>query len=895
MVDNSAAKVRLASIKEIIDRRNVSELDSLIYKSSMDLWSCLSSNILYIDDTLKRKLKEIRDQLTATSSGSIQDSFEKMKTSISAALADVATKATDKPALQNDLDKYTNRKNAIIARGTNYADLFSYAEKFKNSPLDDFDIDLSASLPRTTWTNKIDLDSKFVNVGTVNDYFLCDKDWNRLSFVDNPSWWRDYKINIWWQEYTLKRVEIIWVAGSKKLDCSNMEIDPSIPNLPQSINLSIDWEYNSVSWEINVVYNKKFKLKLNDWVPPLNTEALRRVSFENYNKWWVWWTSKIIENCLKTEIDEEQNWWKQKKQRDAIEKVLKRNWWTLYDTLTDSQKSQFLAEILKDTSIIDFSGIFWTPLVYSTFKNWFTSDKRAWNKDISVIKPWKYEAFIHNNLEQKVNEFISSVLDSNLQTKEIKIKWELTKFIDRIEKNKLDDDLNKKVWLGISGTSGKKLYEMEKWPRSPFHARDNNYMRFFSWSSTEVKNQKVNIYTKAWESEPVKYGLKMDISWKNNISVEIKIDWLKEPIRLSSWEPTALVRRILREQKIKYWKVRAHIWYNIYKAMIQLAKEKKFSLQYREKTWTRFIDLDWDNIIVKKIKNLTTENSEDDVLIFNQEKFENTNEFGWLLNNSLERWLLEIWKHFNYAMNQAHRQYRRWVERRLLWMINSRSRMKLPTSFWLSPIKKLLNMRNTTNFDFETSINSKGKIINVVFAKNKFIVDMDWLDKPLESRDLWKILNKRQNKSRIFDWMERDIVEWIYSAMIDSLRQNAKVANTDFWVIDEVTWNMLVLDKDWRFWMVPKEDLDTKTWPGTPMTWTREKKIFGMTIKWSRNRKKFWTLNHGRLDKTSLTWFERGSLEEKELLRNPLLMQRLIRAMNRRMWLFESLRSMIYN
>ena len=47
--------------------------------------------------------------------------------------------------------------------------------------------------------------------------------------------------------------------------------------------------------------------------------------------------------------------------------------------------------------------------------------------------------------------------------------------------NKLDDNLNKRVSSKIRSKKNQKLYEMERGPRSPFHNRDANYMRFFSW------------------------------------------------------------------------------------------------------------------------------------------------------------------------------------------------------------------------------------------------------------------------------------------------------------------------------------------------------------------------------------------------------------------------------
>jgi hypothetical protein len=65
MVDNSAAKSRLNAISEALDRRNMSELDSIVFKRSMDLYSCLSEETLYVDDTIKTKLQEVYSKLHA--------------------------------------------------------------------------------------------------------------------------------------------------------------------------------------------------------------------------------------------------------------------------------------------------------------------------------------------------------------------------------------------------------------------------------------------------------------------------------------------------------------------------------------------------------------------------------------------------------------------------------------------------------------------------------------------------------------------------------------------------------------------------------------------------------------------------------------------------------------
>jgi hypothetical protein len=70
--------------------------------------------------------------------------------------------------------------------------------------------------------------------------------------------------------------------------------------------------------------------------------------------------------------------------------------------------------------------------------------------------------------------------------------------------------------------------------------------------------------------------------------------------------------------------------------------------------------------------------------------------------------------------------------------------MTLPTSFWLSPIKKIFNFRTTTNFDFSTTVQSNGKNITIECVKNKFTLNTDGLKKPISSKTLGKLLRHRQ-------------------------------------------------------------------------------------------------------------------------------------------------------
>lgn len=122
--------------------------------------------------------------------------------------------------------------------------------------------------------------------------------------------------------------------------------------------------------------------------------------------------------------------------------------------------------------------------------------------------------------------------------------------------------------------------------------------------------------------------------------------------------------------------------------------------------------------------------------------------------------------------------------------------MTLPTSFRLSPLKKILNLRTTTNFDFTTNVQSNGKNVSIEFKRNKFTLQMEGLKKPISSRTLGKVLRHREGGIRVFDGMERDICGKIYEELIKKLRENNKVARTNFGVRDESTGRTYILDVD---------------------------------------------------------------------------------------------------
>ena len=739
MADNNVAKSHLTSVETtLIDMRNLDSIIDIVNVTSLKLFDVLWWQNLLVDQAIKDWLQRIRDDLQGWS----PHLWHRVQQKIAALNAErtvinpwwrnatrVAEIGREINNLHNIADDTWNVTTNVQLRHTEYDNLYKAADRFLlDRSLNNLNINITA-LPRT-WTHTIDIEDPFIGGATQKpSYELCDDKWDKLTKV-----WLNYQVVVWWQTYTLWWINF---SGTPvQLNCSNITINPAPTTLPLDIKLSVNASYPVNVWlnTINVTCNKKLNLNLNDWTIRVDSDASRGTAFDDYET--SGWRHAISEQ-LNTKINvrnTDREIWKNVLERKAIESALKYKWGTKYDTLSDKQKRLFYERVCRAWF---FTGIYtwgWAIDVgaarYDKMKAWFVHGSRPRNNDRSVIgSASAYKTYIHSHLDEKCDEYILDTLQNHLQedTRNTALKAELSKFLQEIDQNKLDDN---RVNTEIHRDLNHKRYKMNKWPASLFHPRDVNYMRFLSGSSVSQKNQKVNIYSDINTPDPVEYDMDLSVSWKNNIEVEVRMKWTGEIIKQKSSQPSTLVQKIMRDQRIRDGKVKAHVWFNIYKSMIQMAQEKNISLTYRWMQWKirwsgphteeiRKITLDdrW-NIVIRQINHMTTTNSERDVLVFDQDSFLNSNEFdNGQTNWRLRAWLETLWAHFNMAMNHLHKQYRKWTERRVLKLLPSKNRMWLPTSFWLSPIKKILNAKTTTNFDFNTTVNAWWKNIKIDFVK----------------------------------------------------------------------------------------------------------------------------------------------------------------------------------
>lgn len=376
-------------------------------------------------------------------------------------------------------------------------------------------------------------------------------------------------------------------------------------------------------------------------------------------------------------------------------------------------------------------------------------------------------------------------------------------------------------------------------------------------------------------AEPVKYSMDMEVAGKQQIAVNIKIEGEKE-IPLQAGDIASLARKVLRHYDIKHGKTRAHIVYNILKGMIEMAKKKNISLNYYDDDAkkNRKIVMREKDIVVEEHDETGAIYKKEPVVVFDYGLFEASNAFdsGPQENRKLRVGIDKIMAHFNIAMEKVHEQYRDATERKRLGLRRGSTRMTLPNSFRLSPLKKILNFRTKTKFDFTTSVQTNGKTVSIGFKKNEFTLNVEGLKKPIKSRTLGKLLRHRQGGIRVFDGMERDICGQIYKTLIEDLRKNSKIARTSFGFEDSTTGRTYILDENGKFGYVTKEFMERP----------ENKKLIR---RGAISKRKYGIIKNPPLARQMC---DAETIEE--LYRNPFLMGRLIKTMNNRMGLISSAR-----
>lgn len=889
MTDNTKAKTHLKSAEtKLNDLSNISEINKITAARSLDLFNNLhTGNNLFVDNEVRTDIENVRNRLQTWAL--VNDAVNEITqlNADEAALPAGATSAARRAEIGRDrshLLRVTGGTSAapwiwstnIINRQTEYNTLSTFANYFDTwSNIGNIDLDVT-TIPwaARAWITNItqNLDWLFTPWYSNADYTLCDDQGQPL-----PVSGGNYTIQIGWQTATLSGVNFTTVGGVRYLDLTNLTITPPTVDLSQALNLSINATYSAATlWvsNVNLVCNKKFKLQLrNGPAPvPVNTSTLRQTEIDNYN-------TTLPGNIVQNEIQSQYTNTLPSLQREAVFDALKHLDGARFTQLEDYGKKNGRENEIKEELYQHIYNNFlrtWPISLdianinsYTNFRDWFAHNNRTWNNDPKII--WDaltYQNYLHNNLNTSIQDYIKSWLERifiNNWTNNIRIKTELSDFLTKINQRRNDDEMV--WWQRINQAVEWNIWAddiMNKYRRRilwiPFGRQNVSYMRFYNWASHELKDQTVDIATNTRiidknNAEPVKYDLKTNISGKNNISVTIDFPednkrYKKKSITLKQGEVSTLARKILNCPQIPDFKVRAHIVYNMMTSMIKIAAKKNFSLNYRVPGTTQ------QREIIMNDKNIALYGWDDvwwvrtETTLFDYDSFVNTNTFhGMGDSRSLQTAIDTLMGHFNFAMNQYHEGYRNAVRSRLLKTKVSAN------SFWCSPIKTIMNLKNVRQFDFETKVWD----VDITFVKNKITLKKWNIE--ISGKNLGKLLNYRKNKIRVFDGLERDILSAFYDELIKKLRENTKVNTSNFWVRDPLTQNIYVMDEDGEFGIITPED------PGNILN-GRSNRI----------------ISKDDLDAVDARWWRRmcSPEETKEILMNPLIIGRMIKAINRR-------------
>lgn len=829
-----------------------------------------------------------------TLDGQIQSKTNEMNT----ARNNISTAQTKKDEIEKekkDLETFWNTYRNII--GTTNA---SWTRKRLTDLIDIGTLfEINNLIPRQnygiwepTTTTPIHLNPLFAPrlwTNTIN-YVVC----NSQNGEPITNIWGDFEVTTdWGQTIKLKGIQI----NGNDVEFNNMQVDPMTGiNFPINLRLAIRGRIQDPVTGMNMDHFKNLDITINQ---PSFDKPARQNEVNTYNNSWRW---RVIEQSLNANHDI----LIARLEREAFYRGLEKADGPKFNKLTAEQKEDLYQEVrnmYRTTAGRPRTGVQFTRAANLANMNNFdngtlsfleriTSDKHESNKPEFTKNAIAYRDYIHNNLEEQIKKYFEWRFDevfSKNTDGNTYLKSQLTNYLSDIEHQKVDNDVHQDVLWDIDAVD-----EMENRRRMSVDLNGRTYgigrrdvapSRFLVGSNLDINNQTVNITTNNRPEdlnnpEPVKYDMHMEVSGKQQILVNIKIDKQKE-IKLKAGDRTAMVKTILKCEAIQHGKVRAHVVYNLVKWFIQTCKKKDISLTYRD-PWTgdmMIIKMDGDNIVLEQQDNQANHGGtyrRNTTVLFDHQYFENTNTFDSTRGNENRRLRVGIDKlmgHFNFAMNELHYQYRQASERKWMGLRRWETRMTLPTSFFLSPIKKILNIGKTTNFDFSTTVQSNGKNISVEFVKNKFTFNMDGLKKPISSRTLGKLLRYRVWWVRIFDGMERDISGKIYEEVVKKMRENTKVARTNFWVKDYITGRTYILDSDGQIWYLSAEQAAEDQ---------------NMIRKGRLNGREYGVVNNPPAGRTMC-----DESETREVMKNPFLMGRLIKTMNNRMGIISGTRSLL--
>lgn len=830
-------------LPEHLDATSVNKLTNLISNINLNLANTLDDHTMYVNQETVNSISSLIESLNWVKTLDLNEITNTITTLLTNphVPTDVYTKQWDlRNAIANLIHAYSpGWRDLLDTRIWELGTIISYINYFNhNSTLNNITF---------TWVAS-NIDTSIMTItgaprtAPERHIYLRDSEWKELE--RSPRWSNNYVININWQKIT---IEAEFIGDNLRINrITPDDIDIDIP-------LSITAQYEGVSNNLIIASNKTFNITSNR----LNRKSI----IENYF-WNINLTNHEIQNRLNPILNQNfnTNWDLYEIIRNQIESHIPED-----SILNNTQKEELIRKLIHQQKpqisnrmrdILTHS-ITWT----NNFYDWFSDTNRERNKwESSPRTPATYKKYIANNLDSCILAYITDSLwtpeiitqDLVLQEQSNILNDYNTSFNDTITSR--DHNTIEKLTMKVLKSSDLKMDN--KW-----WVKKSNYMRFFVGSKKTKNNQIVKINsdtpTNHENTKNVKYDMDLNINNNNEMVLTYKIG--NQTNRISWSDPRTLAINVLKDSRIEKGRVRTHMIYNIYKSMIELAIAKWINLSYSKWSTKHEALKHWEDIIIQTSKYNKWTWTCNTQTIFNEAGFlwiNNPNDRE--RNDSLIKWIEELWKFFNESMNQNNRDFYKSTTKRGI-IFKSHTATHLPTS-WLHPFKKLKSKLSwsTLDFDFDTTVNSWGKNYNISYKKWIFSIKHPDIEKPFESKDLWSILNSTYMRQKCFEWSERDIIWATYKKLIESLRKNKQIQKSAFWVKDPKWWGYYTLNNNWVFSYLPNH---------------------GWTSRF------FWTC--GIINNTSLLRKANQNLpiSEDNLYKDVYVMSKFISAMNSRLWI----------
>lgn len=883
MIDNSRAKNHIDStintLNDLTQYRRINELTS---KMSLDLINNLSGwNNLFLDDEVISWITSLYHRLAWW--GWIEQLSRDITNEITE-LRDQETRliwwtpvwwtpawwAT--PAspfehriweIQRQINDLNNITRNTTARTTEYQTLLTEAQRFNLTSNLTTPPDINIARIPIAWPT-IALDP-FRNVATWvpahPNYTLCDDLWSNI-----PHTWNDYKIQIWWIEYTFWNIQFRW----NSLDLSAMTITPRLTKLPQKLNLSIT-ALNPVrigTRTINIAYNKKIQINLTDWSIPLDPDW-RRDAYDSL--------IPPMNDRIQAEYSDH---YRENLENEAIWRILREGWndAEVNEIYNDERRRKILQNRMRSlinryfpVGCITLADLQTGFRIHTTTRNdvpaQYLVNQRAFSDYVRHCIPDNLREYTSDRIYQQINNTIRTEL---LQ--------ELINFQADVANNPVDNYDNLRAMAMIPNDN-----QWPQWHPNNFwqrirgrRSRKNNYTKFFQWREASLDNQ--TLETEEWT---IKYGVHVEVQSTNKITATINIDWKNEPEIIDAANHDRLIRWILNRANTKDWeplnrKLRCNIALSVLKAMVMMSPQTLSReippMDFRDNEWNTIrcdrieAYIEWWNLRLRGwiVNNAwPTRRTRRNADIFDESSFKSLHDV-----NMLENGVRQLSTQVNSIMNATANEYNEATNT----ILRNKSLRTYDTTqflrFW--PAKRLrwrmVYWKTNNDFNFETSVNDAWKSVNIMFNKWLFTVSwqFDWQEYQYQWKDLWLILRKKINRKRVFDGIELSMVSAINEEYIQRLRTNHFIQTENFAVLDtnaNKTWRIYIFDEWWDLSYLDIED-----------RW--------LNPLWGRNA---WRIDPDAIPAERIRC---NAKERKEFFQNPFLSWRLIRTMRRRLALY---------